>query len=136
MLLFCSTQPHRPKGKADIRRSEKEQASYVGPAYGASGWIHATTPSTAVPSDAAETEPTQRDRHLRFIAGHGRAAWQKASGYTKRARAEAAMSRFKQVVGDGLRSRTEGRRTTEVEVAVHALNRMLELGRQISVRIA
>jgi hypothetical protein len=27
-------------------------------------------------------------------------------------------------------------RATEVEVAVHALNRMLELGRPISVRIA
>jgi len=38
--------------------------------------------STAVPSEAAETEPTQRDRHLHFIAGHSRAAWQKASGYT------------------------------------------------------
>jgi hypothetical protein len=46
------------------------------------------------------------------------------------------MSRFKQVIGDGLRSRTDQRRTTEAEVAVHALNRMLELGRPISVRIA
>ena len=92
--------------------------------------------STAVPSETAETAPTQRDRHLQFIAKHGRAAWQKASGYTKRARAEAAIGRFKQVIGDGLRSRTDRRRATEVDVAVHALNRMLELGRPISVRIA
>src|SRR5829696_6816075 len=92
--------------------------------------------STAVPSEAAETEPTQRDRHLRFIAEHGRAAWQKAFGYTTRARAEATIGRFKQVIGDGLRSRTDQRRGTEVEVAVHALNRMLELGRPESVRIA
>lgn len=35
--------------------------------------------STAVPSETAETQPTQRDRHLQFIAKHGRAAWQKAS---------------------------------------------------------
>ena len=33
-------------------------------------------------------------------------------------------------------SRTDLRRATEVDVAVHALNRMLELGRPISVRIA
>ncbi len=92
--------------------------------------------STAVPSEMADTAPTQRDRHLRFIAEHGRAAWQKASGYTTRARAEAAIGRFKRVIGDGLRSRTDQRRATEVEVAVHALNRMLELGRPISVRIA
>ncbi len=92
--------------------------------------------STAVPSETAETEPTQRDRHLQSIAEHGRAAWQKASGYTKRARAEAAIGRFKQVIGDGLRSRTDQRRATEVDVAVHVLNRMLELGRPNSVRIA
>jgi len=92
--------------------------------------------STAVPSEAAETAPTQRDRHLQSIAEYGRAAWQKASGYTRRARAEAAIGRFKQVIGDALRSRTDRRRATEVGVAVHALNRMLELGRPISVRIA
>ena len=82
------------------------------------------------------TAPTQRDRHLHSIAEHGRAAWQKASGYTKRSRVEAAIGRFKQVIGDGLRSHTEKRRATEVDVAVHALNRMLELGRPNSVRVA
>jgi len=84
---------------------------------------------TAVPSETAATAPTQRDRHLQIIAEHGRAAWQKACGYTTRARAEAAIGRFKQVIGDGLRSRTDERRATEVDVAVHALTRMSELGR-------
>ena len=92
--------------------------------------------STAVPSDTAWTAPTRRDRHLRGIAEHGRAAWRKASGYTKRARAEAAIGRFKQVIGDGLRARMDERRASEVDVAVHVLNRMLGLGRSISVRIA
>jgi len=92
--------------------------------------------SNAVPSDTAETAPTQRDSHLRGIAEHGRMAWQAASGYTRRARAETAMARYKQVIGDGLRSHTDERRGTEVEVTVHILNRMLELGRPNSVRIA
>jgi len=92
--------------------------------------------SSAVPSETFATAPTQRDRHLHSIAEHGRMAWQRASGYTKRARAEAAIGRFKQVIGDGLRARTDRRRATEVDLAVHALNRMLELGRPISVRIA
>ena len=92
--------------------------------------------ATAVPSETAETEPTQRDRHLQLIAEHGRMGWQKASGYNERARAEAAIARWKQVIGDGLRSRTDERRATEVAVAVHALNRMLELGRPNYVRIA
>jgi Transposase DDE domain len=90
----------------------------------------------AVPSAAAETEPTQRDRHLRLIAEHGRMGWQKASGYNRRALAEAAISRYKRVIGDALRSRTDRRQATEVAVAVRALNRMLEFGRPESVRIA
>ena len=94
---------------------------------------------TAVPSDTAATAPTQRDRHLQCIAEHGRMGWQKRSGYNARARAEAPVARYKQVIGDG-RSRPSSHkdecRATEVEVAVHALNRMLELGRPISVRIA
>ena len=87
-------------------------------------------------SEAAETAPTQRDHHLQYIAEHGRMAWQKASGYTTRARAEAAIGRFKQVIGDGLHSHTDKRRATEVDVAVHALNRMVELGRPSCVRTA
>lgn len=61
--------------------------------------------------------------------------WQRASGYNLRARAETAMARYKQVVGDGLRSHTDGRRATEVNVAAHVLNCMLWLGRPNSVRI-
>ena len=63
-------------------------------------------------------------------------AWQKASGYTSRALAETGMACFKQVIGDGLHSHTDERRATEVKVAVHVLNRMLELGRPSPVRIA
>ena len=57
--------------------------------------------STAVPSRTAESEPTQRDRHLQLIAERGRMAWQKASGYMKRARVKTVISRFKRVIGDG-----------------------------------
>jgi len=92
--------------------------------------------STAVASASAETAPTQRDRHLHLIAEKGRMGWQKATGYNARARAEAAISRYKRVIGDGLHARTDRRRVTEVNVGVHALNRMLELGRPESVRIA
>jgi hypothetical protein len=49
---------------------------------------------------------------------------------------EAAIGRFKQVIGDALRSRTDERRATEMDVAVHVLNRMLEPGRPSYVRIA
>src|SRR5215207_7906535 len=63
--------------------------------------------STAVPSKMAEREPTQRDCHVQAIAAHGRMAWQKASGYNWRARAETAVGRWKRVIGDGLGSHTD-----------------------------
>jgi hypothetical protein len=91
--------------------------------------------SSAVPSETAETAPTQRDRHLQVITEHGRMAWQKASGYNRRARIEAAISRFKRVIGAALRSRTDPHRASEVAMAVEVLNRMLALGRPSYVRI-
>jgi hypothetical protein len=88
-------------------------------------------PATAVPSATTASEPTQRDRHLHGIGEKGRIGWQKISRYSKRSRVEAAIGRYKQVIGDGrpstrgrVRSRKDERRTTEVGVSVHALNRM------------
>ena len=92
--------------------------------------------SGAVPSDAAATVPRRRDRHLRCIAERGRMGWQKASGYNWRALVEADISRWKRVIGDDLRSQTDGRQATEVAIAADVLNRMLDLGRPEYVRIA
>ena len=91
--------------------------------------------SSAVPSQTAGTTPTQRDRHIEVIAEHGRMAWQKASGYNWRALVEADISRWKRVIGDGLRFQTDGRQASEVAIAANVLNRMLELGRPEYVRI-
>jgi hypothetical protein len=70
--------------------------------------------------------PTKRDRHLQLITERGRMGWQRASGYNWRALVEADIGRYKRVIGDALRSRTERRQTTEVAIAVASLNRMLE----------
>jgi hypothetical protein len=66
----------------------------------------------------------------------GRMGWQKVSGYTRRTKADTAIARWKQVIGDGLRSHTDERRATEIDVTVHVLNRMLALGRPNYIRIA
>src|SRR4051812_31215778 len=47
----------------------------------------------------------------------------------------AVASRYKRVIGDRLRSRTEKGWATEVDLAVHVLNRMLAPGRLNYVRI-
>ena len=92
--------------------------------------------ANAVPSDTADSAPTQRDGHLQHIAWHGRMRWQSAFGYNRRARVEAAMNRSKQGIGDELRTHSDRRRATEVAVAVHALNRMQDMGRPSYVRVA
>src|ERR671916_299979 len=92
--------------------------------------------SSAVPSEAAETDPTQRDRHLQVIAQRGRMGWQRASKYGWRALVESDIARWKRVIGDGLRSQTDGRQATEVAIAADVLNRMLDLGRPEYVSIA
>ena len=92
--------------------------------------------ANAVPSEAAQIAPTQRDRHLRCIVERGRMGWQRASGYNRRALLEADISRWKRVIGDGPRFQTDGRQAIEVAIAADVLNRMLELGRPKSVRIA
>jgi hypothetical protein len=46
--------------------------------------------------------------------------------------AETAISRYKRMIGDTLRLRTDRRRATEIAIANQALNRMLELGRAMA----
>ncbi len=76
------------------------------------------------------------DRHIEAIAERGRMGWQKASGYNWRALVESDISRWKRVIGDGLRSQTDGRQATEVAIAAEVLNRMLDFGRPNYVRVA
>ena len=84
----------------------------------------------------ATTTPTQRDSHIRSITKHGRMNWQKTSGYNRRSKVEAAIGRYKRVIGDVLRSHEDARRLCEVKIAVKVLNRMLALGPPVGVRVA
>jgi transposase len=90
----------------------------------------------AVLSATADTDPTQRDRHIQAIADRGRMAWQRDSGYNQRAEVEGQFARWKQVIGEGLRFHSDEARATEVAIAAQVLNRMLDLGRPDSVRVA
>ena len=89
----------------------------------------------AVCGPTAATSPTQRDQHVLTIDAHGRSNWQKTSGYNRRSKVEAAISRYKRVIGDALKSRDDARRVTEVKIAVKSLNRMGELGQAKFIRV-
>lgn len=76
-----------------------------------------------------------RDRYLQIISECGRVDWHKAYGYDWRTLVEADISCFKGVIGDGLRSRTDQRRVTEVAVAVNVLNRTINLEHPEDLRL-
>jgi transposase len=92
--------------------------------------------STAVPSDTAETAPTQRDRHLQMIQERGRLGWQKAVNYGRRSLGEVAMMRYKTVIGRRLHARTMPTQEAEAAAGCKVLNIMTRLGMPVSRRIA
>jgi hypothetical protein len=77
---------------------------------------------------------TPLDRHIRLMAGRGRIAWQRATGYGRRNHAETAMGRYKHLIGPKLRARTLPGQRGEVAIPVSVLNRMIQTGKPVSVR--
>jgi IS5 family transposase len=70
-----------------------------------------------------------RDQAITSVETLGRRQWKKASGYHQQARVENAFFRYKTIIGDGLRARSQGGRCVEASLACNVLNRMTELGR-------
>jgi hypothetical protein len=92
--------------------------------------------STAVPSATADTEPTQRDRHIRMIAERGRLGRQRAVDYGRRSLGEVAMLRYKVLIGRSLRARTLSTQKAEAKGACKVINIMTGLGMPVSRRAA
>src|SRR5918912_3979150 len=92
--------------------------------------------STAVPSAAAGSTPSQRDQPIQTIRDKGRLGWQTAVGYGRRALGETDMFRYKTVIGPGLRARTLPAQKTEARVGCSVLNRMTRLGMPVSQRVS
>lgn len=94
-------------------------------------------PPRGVSQGLAKTEDLlrQRDRHVQAIQERGRMVWQKSSGYNQRALVEATMSRYKRIIGPGLRSRALKAQKTEAMMGVDILNHMFSLGRPVTERI-
>jgi transposase len=92
--------------------------------------------STAVPSAAADTDPTQRDRHIQLIGERGRLGWQRSVNYGRRSLVEGAMFRYKKVIGRSLHARSLPTQKTEARVACKVINIMTGLGMPVSRRVA
>lgn len=96
----------------------------IPPRDGAVHW-KATVPGAAWRNEAVDT-----------IADSAAGEWKKGCRYHRRSLAENAMYRFKTLMGPCLWARRTGSQATEVAIRVGLLNRMTELARPQSVRIA
>jgi len=86
-------------------------------------------PSTAATSSRKpRARASPRDRTIARVQDVGRRAWKKETGYHQQARAENAFFRYKAIVGDLLRARSEPGRKVEARIACDILNRMTQLG--------
>ena len=76
----------------------------------------------------ANVVASQRDATIRAIAAGGRRRWAHESGYTRRSLVETAMSRYKVIIVDTMRSRAPVSQKAEARLACATTNRMTQLG--------
>ena len=76
-----------------------------------------------------------RDRTISKVRKLGRRRWKKESGYHRQGTALNAFFRYKSIIGDRLRARSQRGQQTEAVIACNVLNRMAALGRPNSYAI-
>jgi len=81
------------------------------------------------PKHAVRGGNSQRDKHIKDIAEHGRMKWQTDIGYNQRSLIEAQIGRWKAVIGGSLQARNFDNQICEVSIGSKVLNRMTGLGR-------
>ena len=86
----------------------------------------------AAASSSANTDPSQRDRHIEAIRIIGRSKWKRESGYYLQSHAENAMFRYQSTFGGWLRAKNMAAQENEVALGSAILNRMREMGRPVS----
>jgi hypothetical protein len=88
------------------------------------------------PPRRVKDPPPTRGEAVARIAEIGRKAWKQEVGYHRRSLAETAMSRYKTIIGPGLKARTLDNQKAEAAVAVRCINRFTALGMPHSIKIA
>ena len=104
-------------------------------AAGARGATVVVPPGKTAKVSRRQPRSSARDRTINKVKRIGRRRWKKTSRYHQQARVENAFFRYKSIIGDGLRARTPGGRTTEVVLACNMLNAMTAMGRPASYAI-
>ena len=90
----------------------------------------------AAASSSANTDPSQRDRHVEAIRIIGRSKWKRESGYYLQSHAETAMFRYQSTFGGWLRARNMAAQENEGALGCTILNRMRKMGRPLSCPVS
>ena len=91
--------------------------------------------ANAVSSATGRDEWIQRDNHIHKIRSIGVYNWRSESGYYRQSTVENGIYRYKTVMGRKLRARDDDARLVEVILGCKILNRCLDLGGPVSVRV-
>lgn len=85
------------------------------------------------PTKNAQLDPSsaslrERNRNIRSRRRLGKRKWHRESGYSRRALAETAFSRYKTIIGPAMRSRRLVTQRVEARIGCKIINRMTPLG--------
>lgn len=83
-----------------------------------------------------KASPHPRDQALRSIRKHGRKKWKREADYHRRSLSETTMFRHKTAFGGKVLSRKFENQATELLCQCAMLNRMIQLGKPVSVPVA
>ena len=84
----------------------------------------------------APEKDSLRDVNIKAVREKGLEKWKKESDYHRRSRIETAMYRYKQIIGNRLKSRCTENQITEHKIACQMLNMMASLGMPKSIAVA
>ena len=87
----------------------------------------------AAVSSSAKACPSQRDQHILRIQEVGRPQWHRESDYYRQSHVENTMFRYKVTFGGWLRAKNLEAQENEAVLGCAILNRMREMGRQVSL---
>ena len=92
--------------------------------------------ANGVISASGEAALRQRNQHIKSISEDGVLAWRRTSGYYRQSEVENMFFRYKTLIGDELRARSQNSRRIEYIMACNILNQFRLLGSPQSTLVA
>lgn len=83
----------------------------------------------------SKDNPTIRDWNIKYIKEKGKQAWASKTKYNKRNLVENTMFRYKQLIGDSLKSKNHNAQNMEIAIGINLINQMTALGMPKSKRV-